>query len=122
MASLVSYDTDSSVPKDEVVILEDNWDHPRSPKVPRTEGLEYGGFEDESTISLDIHSSESDSADAKEPTLGTFNSEGFQPDLGERKLPNSAEIPGPSEIDVPSQCEALAVCWWARQQPLPTSR
>ena len=106
MASLVSYDTDNSVPEDEVVTLEDNWDYPKSPKVPRIEDPEYED-EDASTISFDIHSSESDSADAKEPTptLGTFNGEGFQPDLGERELPNSAEIAGPSEIDVPSQCE-----------------
>lgn len=105
MATLVSCDTDSSVPKDKIVNLEDYWDHPKSPKVPRNEDPVNGGFEDEFNCSFDIHSSESDSADAKEPTLGTFSGEGFQPDLVERELPHSAEIAGPSEIDVPSHCK-----------------
>ncbi len=111
MASLVSYDSDNSFPEDDVVILDDDddWRQQHSPKVPRVEEQPSngGGLEDEVNSAFDDYGSEYDSGDLREPKLSTFNGEGFQPDLEERELPNSAEIAArPSESNIPSECQS----------------
>ena len=93
MACLVSYDSSNSLSDDDVTVLEDS----TSSKKQRCDDV-LAGHEPDDVFVPEICSAQSDDEEVGQPALRRFGGEGFDPDLPECELSDSAETAGPPEV------------------------